>query len=85
MDSKSPPPPDMKSKCPEIFDTRVGYRSLYMPAHGQVNNAWLFSWQKYGRLLMNFLDSMLYNQTGHKEFMLRQAVHISSTAEDIIS
>ena len=56
-----------------------------MPAHGQVNNAWLFSWQKYGRLLMNFLDSMLYNQTGHKEFMLLQAVHISSTAEDIIS
>ena len=84
MDAQ-PFPPYMKSKCREIFDTRASYRTLYMPVSGNLDNTWLFSWPKFGSRLVNFLESVLYNPTGHEEFLLRQAVKNSNTPQEIMS
>lgn len=78
-------PAHMKAKCREIFDSRSSYRCHYMPATGVAATTWLFKWPPFGRLLINFLESILYNPTGNEEFMLRQAVKNSNSPEEVIS
>ena len=75
----------MKSKCREIFDSRMTYRQLYMPVDTAAPNTWLFSWPKFGHLLVNFLEVILYAPNDHEEFLLRQATKNSNTIEEIIS
>ena len=78
-------PPYMKSKCRELFDTRMTYRQLYMPIDTQAPNTWLFSWPKFGHLLVNFLEAILYSPNSQEEFSFRQATKNSNTPEEIIS
>ena len=84
MDSKNFPP-YMKSKCREVFDNRMTYRQLYMPVDTPTPCTWMFSWPKFGHLLVNFLEAILYSPNGHEEFLLRQAVKNSNTPEEIVS
>ena len=47
----------MKTKCREIFDSRMTYRQ-YMPVDDNTAapNRWLLSWPNFGHLLVNFLE-----------------------------
>ena len=78
-------PPYMKEKCRELFDSRKSYREHYMPLEGIVDTTWLFKWPEWGKQVLNFLESVLYNPTGHEEFMMRQAVKNSNSPAEIMS
>jgi hypothetical protein len=59
----------MQSKCRDIFDSRMTYRQ-YMPVDDNTAapNTWLLSWPKFGHILVNFLEVILYARNGHEEF-----------------
>ena len=75
----------MKSKCRKLFDSRMTYRQLYTLVDTAAPNTWLFSWPKFGHLLVNFLEVFLHAPNGHEEFLLRQATKNNHAPEEIIS
>ena len=79
-------PPAIKAKCREVFDSRVTWRALYQPiGTTTVDINWWYAMPKFGQMLVGFLENILYQPTGHEEYLLRSSVRNSNTPEEMIT
>ena len=76
----------MKIKAREIFDSHHSWRSLWHPLHNNdIDTTWLFSWPRFGRELLDMLESCIFLPTGHEEHFYRQAVKNSTTMDELLA
>ena len=86
LDSKDFPA-YMKSKARDIFKDHVSYRTTYNPidSNAAIDTTWTFSWPRFGRMLLDFLEGAIYNPTPMEESLYRRAVKNGCDAEEIVS
>ena len=70
LDSQNSPPIHEEQVSGD-FDSRMTYRQ-YMPVDtAAAPNTWLFSWPKFGHLLVNFLGVIMYDPMAMRSFAAR--------------
>ncbi len=83
-------PPYMKKMVREIFESHESYRRLYSPIATLsedviVDTTWIFKWPKFGRDLVDFLETAIYAHSGAEDHTLRMAVKNCNTPDEILT
>ena len=77
----------MKSKAREVFASHESWRLMWHPmgdADVALDSTWLFSWPRFGKELLDFLESAIYLPTPLEEHSYRLAIKNQSTVEELL-
>jgi hypothetical protein len=78
-------PSYVKEKARLIFADHASYRREYNPVNGTVDTTWLFAWPTAAKMLLQFLEGMIYIATPQTDNLFRMAVKNSNSVDEILS
>ena len=80
-------PAYMTAKAREIFDSHKSFRQHWHPidCDDLCDLAWLFTWPKFGKKLLDFLEGAIYLPTLQEEAIYRSAVRNSTTPQELVA